>query len=200
MRKQNRKSTQSGHAIMEFALMAMPLITFLLGVTSIGFNLGRAVQVAQVCRDASSMYVRGVDFSHPGNQAILIRLGEKLGMANGSGRGVVILSKVTYISQSTCNTLGLPNCNGNKHVITQRIVVGNPNLRSSLIGTPNPLLIDSKGLVRDYMTEPTAVANFSDIQLYENEFAYVVETFFSAPDLAFAGFSNGIGNYMRAVF
>lgn len=185
---------------MEFALVSMPLVLFLLGVTAVGFNLGRAVQVAQVGRDASSMFVRGVDFSQPGNQNILIRLGEKLGMANGSGRGVVILSKVTFISAAKCQALNLDNCNANTHVITQRIVVGNPNLRQSSLGTPDPLLLDARGLVRDYFTEPSAVANFSDVQLYDDEFAYVAETFFSSPDLEFVGFNSGVGNYSRAIF
>lgn len=185
---------------MEFALVAMPLILFLLGVTSVGFNLGRAVQVTQVGRDASSMFVRGVDFSEPGNQAILIRLGQKLGMANGTGRGVVILSKVTFIPQSKCDALSLVNCNGDQHVITQRIVVGNPGVRQSLIGTPDSDLLDSKGLVSDYMTEPSARSTFSDVQLFENEFAYVAETFFTSPDLDFPGFTSGSGNYVRSIF
>jgi hypothetical protein len=197
---QRRKRTQSGHAIMEFALVAMPLVLFLLGVTAVGFNLGRAVQAAQVGRDAASMFVRGVDFSQSGNKNILIRLGEKLGMANGTGRGVVILSKVTFISQAKCQALGLNPCNANQHVITQRIVVGNPALRQSSIGTPNSDLLDSRGLVRNYFQEPSAISSFNDVQLYDDEFAYVAETYFSSPDLEFSGFNSGVGNYSRAVF
>lgn len=193
-----RKSTQSGHAIMEFGLVAMPLVFFMLGVTVVGFNLGRAVQVAQVSRDATSMFVRGIDFSLTGNQAVLIRLGQKLGMAAGSGTGVIILSKVTWVSDLDCEAI--PNCNARQHVVVQRIVIGNSALRASALGTPDSNLLDAKGQVLNYKTEPSAIITLPDIQLLQNEYAYVAETYFSSPDLSFPGFATNTGNYTRSIF
>ena len=59
--RKNRK--ESGNVVLEFALVAMPTVFLLMGVVVVGLNLGRAVEVGQICRDADSMYVRGVDFS-----------------------------------------------------------------------------------------------------------------------------------------
>src|SRR5687768_18278725 len=97
-----RKKSQGGNNVIEFALVGMPLVLLLLGVTSTGLALGRSVQVAQVCRDAASMYVRGVDFSKAGNQDVLVRLTHGLQMTRTGGEGVVILSKVTWIPESKC--------------------------------------------------------------------------------------------------
>lgn len=195
-----RRKKQRGQAIIEFALIATPLVTLLLGVTVVGFGLGRSVRVAQICRDANSMFVRGVDFAQPGNQDILVRLGQSLGLARTAGSGVVIFSKVTWIPQSTCDAIGTLPCNGNRHVITQRIVVGNTGVRASALGTPDSDLLDAKGLVQGYVTEPSAAATFTDLQLQAGEFAYVTETYFPSPDLDLPGFSAGSGNYSRAIF
>jgi hypothetical protein len=193
MRLSNRKRNQRGNNILEFALVALPLVTLLLGVTTTGLGLGRSVQVAQVCRDAASMFVRGVDFSRDGNKDVLVRLSQGLGMTRDGGDGVILLSKVTWIPQQKCTDLGLVTCNGDRHVITQRIVVGNPSLRTSALGTPNAGLLDAKGIVRDYLIEASAVANFPMMTLQDGQYAYVVETHFT-------GFMGGAPIYSRAIF
>jgi len=66
IKKRNLK--EQGHSILEFALIAMPTVTMLLGVVVVGIDLGRADQVTEICRDADAMYVRGIDFSQSGNQ------------------------------------------------------------------------------------------------------------------------------------
>src|SRR5467141_2852132 len=81
MNNRGSRQTEKGTEILEFALVvSFILVPLLLGVVVIGINLGRAVQVAQVARDGGSMYVRGVDFSQAGNQAVLARLGQGLGL------------------------------------------------------------------------------------------------------------------------
>ncbi len=139
------------------------------------------------------MNVRGVDFSRDGNKDVLDRLSQGLGMTRNGGDGVIMLSKVTWISQQTCNDLSLFPCNGDRHVVTQRIVIGNQSLRTSALGTPNAGLLDSKGLVRDYMIEVSAVATFPMMTLQEGQYAYVAETHF-------VGFMGGAPIYSRAIF
>lgn len=186
--------------MVEMALMSWPLLFMLLGVSVVGFNLGRNIQVSQICRDAGSMYVRGVDFSKDSNKDILVRLSNPMGLQKTGGNGVVYLSKITYISQSRCTALGLNPCNANQHVIMQRLVIGNTSLKSSEIGTPNSNLIDSKGLVTDYYREPSAVANVPFISLADGEFAYIAETYFPSPDFDLVGYRVGTGNYTRSLF
>lgn len=189
----NRRKKQGGSNVVEFALVVTPLVMLLLGVTTTGLALGRSVQVAQVCRDAASMYVRGVDFSKAGNKDVLVRLAQGLNLTRAGGSGVIILTKVTYIPQSKCTALALNPCNGNKHVMTQRIVVGNAGLRSSSLGTPNAGLLDAQGLVTDYIKETSAVATFPMMTLADGQYAYVAETFFN-------GLFQNQSVYSRAIF
>lgn len=188
-----RRARQGGNNVLEFALVVMPLVVILLGVTTIGVMLARSIRVAQICRDATSMYVRGVNFSRPGNKDVLVRLAGSLGMTQAGGDGVIILSEITYIPQSRCEEVDLNPCNGNRHVITQRVVIGNSALRSSNLGSPANHLVDSEGLVRDYMTEGSAVATFPMMNLDDGQFAYVAETYFR-------GVLNNAGVYSIAVF
>ena len=192
----NRQSSQRRHgergsSIIEFALVAPLLVVIIGGVAVTGVNLARMVQVSQVSRDAASMYVRGVDFSRTGNQDVLVRLSRGLNITRTGGDGVIILSKVTFIPHSKCQDLQLASCNSNDYVITQRIVIGNGSLRSSALGTPLSHLIDSQGNVRDYMKEPSAVANFSGITLGDGQYSYVAESYVRG---------TGEGVYSRAIF
>lgn len=193
MSHSNRRKNQRGNNILEFALVALPLVMLLLGVTTTGLGLGRSVQVAQVCRDAASMYVRGVDFSRDGNKDVLVRLSQGLNLTRNGGDGVIMLSKVTWVPQQTCTDLSLFPCNGDRHVVTQRIVIGNQSLRTSALGTPNSGLLDSKGLVTDYLTEASAVATFPMMTLQDGQYAYVAE-------VHFIGFMGGAPIYSRAIF
>lgn len=188
-----RKQSQRGTNLIEFALVITPLTLLLLGVVTVGLSLGMSVRVAQICRDAASMYVRGVDFSRSGNKDVLVRLSQGYGMTQSGGDGVVILSRITWIPQARCTALNLNPCNGNRHVVTQRIVVGNASLRVSSLGSPNSSLLDDRGLVRNYMTEASAVAQFDMMTLDDGQYAYVAETFFKTP-------MTTTGVYSRAIF
>lgn len=186
--------------MLEFGLVITPLVVLLLGVTVVGLNLGRSIRGNQVARDAASMYVRGIDFSKEGSKDLLVRLADRLGMTRNGGRGVVIFSKVTWIPQSKCDALELDPCNGDRHVIVQRLVVGNAGLRQSALGTPDPSLLDSKGLVDNYLQEGSAVADLVGLTLHEGEYAYVAESYFQSPDFDMPGFQSGTGVYSRAIF
>src|SRR5579884_2048814 len=98
MGSMRKKTGEKGNEVLEFVFVVLVLIPLLMYTVVIGTDLARAVEVAQVARDAGSMYVRGIDFSQSGNQQELARLGQDLGMAiPGTGSGAVMLSKVTYI-------------------------------------------------------------------------------------------------------
>jgi len=193
-------SKEKGTQVLEFALVTLIIVPFLLGVVVIGLNLGRSVQVAQIGRDAGSMFVRGIDFSQTGNQDTLVRLSQGLGMTRTGGNGVVILSKVTFIPASACT--GLNPCNSNQYVVTQQIVVGNSSLRSSDFGPTGTVTRDTYGNVANYLTDANAVAtNFSPVlTLNANEFAYVSETYFPSPQFDLPGYQTGTGVYARAIF
>ncbi len=186
--------------MIEFALVSWVLLILLIGSAALGLSLARSITCNQVCRAAGSMYVRGVDFSTNGAKDELVRLAGPLGMTRTGGNGVVILSKVTWISAAACTAAGLTPCNANKHVIMERLTIGNTSLRASAIGTPNAALIQSNGAVSNYMQDASAVANFPFLQLNTNEFAYVAESYFPSPGFDFAGWYTGTGTYSRYIF
>jgi TadE-like protein len=194
--RRRRFGARRGVAVIELALVAFPLIFLLMGVVVVGLHLGRSVQITQVTRDTVSMYVRGVDFSKNPNKDLIVRLANGMGMTRTGGNGVMMLSRVTYIPDTMC--VGVNPCNKNKHVITQRLYIGNQSLRSSNLGTPGGL--DSLGNVSNYLQSASAVANFPYMQLSQGEYAYVVEGYFEAPSLTFPGFSNIKGVYSVAIF
>jgi hypothetical protein len=176
-----RSGDRRGNAILELGLLAMPLVVMLLGTVVVGLNLGRSIQAASLNRDAGSMYVRGIDFSATFNRNLLIRLGQGLSLSETGGRGIVYFSKVTWMPSTKCTSLSLNPCNSNQHVIMQRLSIGDPSLRASQLGTPASNLIDARGDVANYMTNSTAIAAFPWMQLAENEYAWVAETYFPRP-------------------
>ena len=195
-----RRKRQSGTEFIEFALSSLLLFPLMMGVVIIGINLGRSIQIAQVCRDAGSMYVRGIDFSQAANKNELVRLANGMGMTASGGSGVVIFSKVQYIPASACT--GIPNCNSNKYVVIHRLTVGSTSVTSSRLGPTGSVSTDSAGNVTNYMTDPNAVSpNFTNIMtLAANEYAFVAETSFLSPDLTAVGGSSSTGVYARSVY
>lgn len=195
-----RQRTTRGNAIVELGLLAIPLTMTLMGTVVVGLNLGRSIHASQVNRDAGAFFVRGIDFTSSHNKQLMVRLAQGLGITETGGTGVIILTKVTWIPQSKCTALGLSGCNANKHVMTQRITIGNKNARISTLGTPAPAQIDSKGLVTDFMTSNLAIAYFPWMQLVENEYAYVAESYFASPGFDLPGFRTGSGVYTISMY
>lgn len=197
MTRTRRRRTR-GSALVELAFVMTPSFLLMVWVIVVGLQLGHNVRAAQVTRDAASMFVRGVDFSKTGNQDILVRLASGMGMTRAGGQGVVILTRVTWISAATCAASGLSPCNSDRHVITQRLVVGNAGLRTSSLGTP--VGVDAMGIVGNYMQDSRNVATFPYMQLASGEYAYVAEGYFDAPQWRFPGFNNAAGAYSIALF
>jgi hypothetical protein len=211
----SRRDRRLGSAFVEFVLVqAFFLVPLILGLMSVGFALTRSLQVAQLTRDVGRMSARGVDFSEPANQELIVgsssrptlpALAAGLGMTTStgdakggtSGNGVVVLSSLTRIS-ATCNCT-----NAGQIVLSRRIVVGNRNLFTSTFGNPASSLIDNAtGAVSNYMQDTTTQASsFSSVvNLSSGEVANLVETKFTFPGLAIPGIMPNPGVAWRAVF
>ncbi len=194
-----KRRPQRGNAILEFAIVSVFLTPLLLGAVSLGLNLSRTIQVAQVVRSAGNLYARWVDFSLPSNRQLLVRLAQGLGMTETGGNGVVILSKVTYIADADCTGAGLTlaQCiNRNQYVIMNRLVIGNESFHSSAIGAPSGMASD--GDISDYLTNSsTRATNFGNIlTLQSGQFAFVAEGFFNG--ISWGVSSYNVGNQMSA--
>jgi hypothetical protein len=178
MRKHNKG--EKGASMIEFAFITFTLVPLLIGAGVIGVNLIRTLQTEQLARDAGHMFARGVDFSAVGNQQILANIGSSLSMTAtaGSGSAVVILSALTYVDNNACATGGAVDRNGNpsgcnnlgKWVFTQRLTVGNSGIRSSNMGAPHGVTVNSDGTIDPsaYVTNSGAVAQFNSINPYSN--------------------------------
>jgi TadE-like protein len=189
---------RKGVAIVEFALVMLPMLMLLFSVIVVGLQLSQQVRASQVARDTGSMYGRGIDFTQSINQDVVVRLAQGLGLQKTGGTAVILLSQVTWLPQSTCTTASLNPCNGDSHVITQRLTIGNTSVRTSRLGTPTGM--NSEGVITNYMQNGSAVATFTFGQLVTGEFAYVTEAFFQTPSFTFPGFSTANGVYAMAVY
>jgi len=204
-----RSRHKRGNTLVEFALISVLLVPLMLGTVNVGLTLGRSIQTTQVSRDAGHMFVRQVDFSQPPNQQIIVRISEGLNLKlDGTGDGVVILTKILHIGNTECNSTnlnGAPCSNLGKSVVTQRLVIGNRNLRQSDIATPpDNLIIQPSGNIAptDYLTKPETVANGLPgvLNLQPSEMAYIAESFFAAPAWSFPGSYPHTGTYARSIF
>jgi hypothetical protein len=181
MTRQNRR----GNATIEFTFIAVVLVPLLLGTGVVGINLLRTISVTQVARDAGHMFARGLDFSRPGNQSALERIGRPIGLdTNASAsNALVVLSALTYVDTQACQSLGLVDSGGiptsactnyQKWVFTQRLAIGNTALYSSVFGSPittgtNAVTVNGatgKISPSDYVTKSGAVAVFHGINPY----------------------------------
>lgn len=209
----SRNRRRLGNTIVEFALCLTVLAPAMLGMFTVGMNLTRNLQVAQVARDAGHMYVRFVDFSLDNKQKILARLARELKMVQDgtldtpdkNGQAVIILTTIYVPTVVDCDAAGLPlnKCvNIDIPVIANRIVVGNDKLRESVFGTPPNKFLKSKGNADkpDILTEAALRAtNISQLPpLLGSQSAYVSEVYAASPDFDLA--MTGTGVYARAIY
>ncbi len=212
-----RRRGQKGSEIMEFALLSVLLVPTFLWMFITGMNLIRSVKATHLAADLGRLYINGTDFSKWDAQKLAQRLSTGLGLdvggsdpgqmwnngANG-GRGVVMLSQVTFVGAPTCAPIiaaGNTCTNQDRYVFTQRIVFGNSSLRQSNFGTPTAV-ITQRGLISEYATDAGARAsNFQALfptSLQDGQFAYLTEVFFESPDLNVSALS-GAGIYARSI-
>jgi hypothetical protein len=203
------RARQRGSTMIEFCLSAVLWTTVLMGLSAVGMNLIRALQVEQVCRDAGRMYSAGLDFTLAGNQSLLIIVATGLNVTTSGGNGVFVFSTVEYIDTPQCAAGGLggnsSSCpNLDQYVFIQRVVVGNASLLTSPFGTPPAGIIGASGNIvsSDYLTNSSARATGvgSLLSLTGGQVTYLTETYFSSPDFAWGSYMSGAGIYERKFF
>lgn len=195
--------------MIEFTFSTLLWVVLLSGLSVVGLNLIRALQVTQICRDAGHMYAYGLDFTQPGNQNLLMKLCTGLNVTTTGGDGVFLFSRIEYIDAPQCTAAGLQanttSCpNLGQAVYTQHLVVGNADLFTSRFGTPSGSIVGADGSIAsmDFLKNTSArVQGFTTLlPMTGGEFAYLTETYFSSPDLDWRGYLTGTGVYERAIF
>ena len=198
-----RRRLQNGIEAIEFGFLFVFLLPPFLWMFVNGMNFLRFNKATDVSRSAALLFVKGVDFTLPGNQDIIARVASGLNLidsetitANGvtSGNGLIVFSIVQYIGTTTCN-----NCaNVSKYVFLDRVYVGNKNLVitgatvSSALGSPNAGVWSStSGVVSTTQTNTGAQVpsgSTGSLPLMgDSQIAYVIECFFKPQN----GFGNG---------
>jgi hypothetical protein len=172
MNKNNRQTGESGHAILEFALVGSFLVPLFAISFTMGMMLQKGIQVGNVSRDAVVLMARGtqdpkkvsLDLSKPANQALLMRAAAGLQMNKSdwspdpNGKGAIILSKVVHVGANECAAgivpapAGAPpwntdNCpNYDSYVYMAHIAMGNTSTFSSALGG-SPQNVQSDGSI-----------------------------------------------------
>ena len=85
--------------MIEFCLSTVLWTSVLMGLTAVGLNLIRALQVEEICRDAGRLYSAGLDFTQTGNQNLLLLLATGQNVTTTGGNGVFVFSTVEYIDR-----------------------------------------------------------------------------------------------------
>jgi len=214
-----RRTSRSGGAYIELALLTLVLVPLMLGVISCGLNMHLQLQTVQLARDAGHMFAEYIDFTLLGNQQVLAAIGNTLGLSTtaGSGTAVVILSNVRYVDVSACTLAGKVDAHGNPSgctnygnwVFSTRIVIGNSSIRSSNLGTPPTSIVTSNGTIAitDQVTNANDVASVTGINpwnsttdtgLPSGQVVYVAEA--SAKGFHMPPFSAGTNTYAQVYF
>jgi hypothetical protein len=166
-----------GSTSVSVVLSAVFVVPLLAGIYLATTTNRRSAHAAEVSRDLASMYSQGVDFSQPLNQNIALRL-----LNPADGKAVLILTRMRAVSHSDCGPTPDAQCtNYGYPVVVQRIVIGDPNLHGSSLGTP--LSIDhTTGKVLNWATDASARVTDSSVSVKPGETAYAAETFIAGPE------------------
>ncbi len=198
-----RDGKERGGAVVEFALCCLVTMPLLLGTTAIGLALVREIEVTQVCRDSGHMYANGVDFLQSASQTLLTTIGGSLGIGPKQTNSAVILTTITYVTQSNCDSANIKGActNANTYVITRQIQIGGVGVIPSRFGTPPASdMADAQGNVAQnaYLTDSsdqtispfpsTASSSFLSSFQQGNQFAYASEVTVIDHSLDWTGF------------
>lgn len=196
---------ERGGALVEFAMCSLVLMPLFLGISALGLALVREILVSQVCRDSGHMYANGVDFSQTSTKNLLTTIGGSLNIGPTQTNSAVILTTVTYITQSICNAASLTgnSCtNLNHYVITRQIQIGGTGTITSRFGSPPTAdFADAQGNVKQsayladagdqticpFTSDPTS--QFTITSFHQgNQFAYSSEVLVIDHSLDWSGF------------
>ena len=172
----HRRRRQGGQEIIEFALVAILLIPILLGAVITGIGLVRNIQAQQVCRDLTSIYIHGGEFSTYSMQQLAQKLALGLNLQIGSnfsgnqrentdnaGDVLITVSQIEYVGPTTaalCTSVGAANCtNHDSFVFTERVRLGNWSVtgwNGSTLGDPSTTSITDDGTISSPVTDAGA--------------------------------------------
>ena len=209
LRVNHQSKGEKGGALVEFCLISVVWVPLLLGTVSLGFDLIRAIQVSQFCRDAGHMWAYGVDFRQAQNQGLLANLANPLNIVSGGGDGALVLSTVTLLTDSDCQAANKSSCTNTGHyVFTSLFVFGNPaqdTAHTRLGDPPANYLSGAKTIaIADYLTDSGLRADrLSDLLTFipnqSGQVAYISELTLR-PQLSLLNTTGGSGSYARSIF
>src|SRR5262245_23605650 len=137
----NTNRNRRGGATMEFAFTSLALVPLFLGTGVIGSNMVRSLATIHVARDSGHMRARGLDSGQSGTRAVLVTIGDDIGLSPtaGAGSAFIILSSVTYVDKNACKAGGAVDAGGEpsgctnyqKWAFTQQLTMGKPSIRTS---------------------------------------------------------------------
>lgn len=137
----------------------------------------RSEHAKQVSRDLASMFAQGVDFSQPANQEIARQL-----LSGSDGKALLILTRIRTVAPADCGSTPVVQCSNNGYaVITQRIVIGNPELHASSFGLPRSI-DQATGNVLSWATDASARVVDSSVTLKPGESAFAAEAFITGAE------------------
>jgi len=168
-----RRKSESGQAMLEFALVTISLAFLFAGAFTIGAFLTKALQVSNITRSAAVLMVRSVtdtkadlNLALAQNQRILIREASGLGMAadasynpSSTGNGAIFLSKIILVGANECAAgvtplpSGVPpwttaKCpNYGSYVFAYYVAIGNNTRWASYFGTATAADVDTDGTI-----------------------------------------------------
>ena len=156
------------------------------------------------------MFAYGVDFSDSQNTALLQRMTAPVNIQEKAGTGAVVLSKITYITDSDCAAAGSSNpcINRHKYVFTNLFVYGNrgPDYAQTKMGNPSSTFFPSGRAItmNDYLNDTSLVAtNFSQYLQFDTtvpgQCAFVSEVTLH-PDGTSWNAVDDLGSYARSIF
>jgi hypothetical protein len=170
-----RSKSESGQAMMEFALVTIFLTFLFAGAFTVGMMLTKALQVSNVTRTGAVLLVRSVtdpnnslNMATATNQRMLVREANGLGMAKDAqfdpdpnGNGAIFLSKIVMVGDTECANpaAGLTahanppfwdnsNCaNYGSYVWEYYVAIGNTTKWASALGTPPTADVQADGSI-----------------------------------------------------
>lgn len=200
---------ERGAAIIEFCLISIVWIPLLLGGISLGFDLIRAIQSSQVCRDVGHMSAYNVTFTQTQNQALLANIAKPLNITVGGGDGAIILSRITYLIPSDCTSANQSSCaNTGHYVFTSLFLFGNPaaDVAHTRLGNPSSDFLQGGRTIalNDYLNNTSLRADglansLTFLPNVSGQIAFVSEVNLR-PRMTFASVIGGDGVYARSIF
>ena len=168
-----RSKSESGQAMLEFAIVSISLTFLFAGAFTISAMLSKALQVSIISRSAAVLMVRSVtdpasnlNLADTINQRILIREANGLGMASDSsydpsstGNGAIFLSQIVLVGANECAAgvtpapTGAPpwntgNCpNFGSYAFEYYVAIGNTTRWTSAFGAPAAADVQSNGAI-----------------------------------------------------